>query len=67
MYACVDNMSNEGSFTLCVFSDCDCDLFLLIMGYIVQPSCCDKKNHSRNQKKIAQCERALRDKINFVI
>ena len=22
---------NEGSFTLCVFSDCDCDLFLLIM------------------------------------
>ena len=49
------------------FSDCDCDLFLLIIGYIglvdvvtvpvavvlspVWPICCNKKNHSCNQKK----------------
>ena len=27
-------LHNKGSFTLCDFLDCDCDLFLLIMGYI---------------------------------
>ena len=32
----------------------------------VQPICCDEKNRSRNQKKIAQCERALREpKLGF--
>ena len=36
---------------------CDCDLFLLIMGYIrvgVQPIHCDKENHSQSQKTNVQ-------------